>query len=251
MKETLNMTRLFDRLDDLKSLFTIGQQVIPMLRSLVGFMNDTVPLLETINRSIAESTSKIPKASMQISSVTSATELATTEILDFTDEISTKVESVKNILIGKMKIDEEKNQELEKIFSLVTDKNIKKEIEVFKNKYDKDTVLENVIDELSAISSIAYSITLALQIQDITAQQLAAVNHLIQSVQEKLSELIADFDKAEIKDGLKEGIEVPAGATFDPNAHYTKSTERQEMADTLVKENVFASQDEIDKLFCK
>lgn len=251
MKETLNMTRLFDRLDDLKSLFTIGQQVIPMLRSLVSFMNDTVPLLETINRSIAESTSKIPKASMQISSVTSATELATTEILDFTDEISTKVEVVKKILIKKMKKDEEKSKELEKIFSSITDQNLKKEIEAYKNKYEKDTALENVIDELSAISSITYSITLALQIQDITAQQLAAVNHLIQSVQEKLSELIADFDKAEINDGIKEGIEAPAGATFDPNAHYTKSTERQDMADTLVKENIFASQDEIDKLFCK
>ncbi len=251
MKETLNMTRLFDRLEDLKSLFQIGQQVVPMLKNLIGFMNDTVPLLETINLSIAESTSKIPKATMQLNSVTSATELATTEILDFTDEISTKVDSVKNLLIEKMLKDEKRNEELEKIFSAITDENLLIQIEEYKKHYIKDTILENVIDELTAISSIAYNITMALQIQDITAQQLAAVNHLIQSVQIKLAELISDFEKADIKENALTGIEVPDGATFDPNASYTKSSEKQDMADSLVKESVFASQDEIDKLFCK
>jgi hypothetical protein len=61
-----NLSQLFSKLDDLKKVFTYGEKLIPVIQSLGEFMKETVPLLENINRSIAESTSKIPKATNQI-----------------------------------------------------------------------------------------------------------------------------------------------------------------------------------------
>ena len=96
MMSAENMSQLFAKLNDLKKVFSYGERLIPVIHSLGEFMKETVPLLENINKSIAESTSKIPKASNQIQSVTSATELATTEILDLVDVLNVDLDSIQN-----------------------------------------------------------------------------------------------------------------------------------------------------------
>ncbi len=111
MKQVNNMTELFDRLNDLKAVFRYGQKLIPIIQSIIDFMRDTVPLLEDINHSIADSTSKIPKAKDQISNVTSATELATTEILDLVDSISADVVYIENTF-SELKEEEETKEKL-------------------------------------------------------------------------------------------------------------------------------------------
>ena len=85
MKHVSNMTDLFERLNELKVVFRYSEKLIPIIQNLMDFMKETVPLLEDINSSLVESTSKIPKASDQINNISSATELATTEILDIVD----------------------------------------------------------------------------------------------------------------------------------------------------------------------
>jgi hypothetical protein len=72
------------------------------------------------------------------------------------------------------------------------------------------------------------------QVQDITAQQIASVNHLIESVQGKLSTLLGQLDAdnlPELTDAQKIAIKKVA---FDPNAVYTKAGERQHIADDIL-----------------
>jgi len=79
------------------------------MQKIVDFMQDTVPLLENVNRSIQDSTNKIPKAALQINNVTNATEVATTEILDIVDAISNDVQTIKTKLeIFEKKIDKQR-----------------------------------------------------------------------------------------------------------------------------------------------
>ena len=80
--KSVNMKEIFGKIDDLKSVFKIGERILPILQSLIDFMGEIIPLLENINTSISDSTNQMPKVSHQINNVTSATELATTEILD-------------------------------------------------------------------------------------------------------------------------------------------------------------------------
>ncbi len=219
-----NIVQVFNKLDDLKLVFNYGQKIIPIIQNLIDFMRETVPLLENINNSISESTSKIPKASHKINDVTHATELATTEILDMVDNISGEISKLEKTYDGKL-------NEMKSIFTAEE--------------------LEGAKESIKKIKDYSNNITLSLQVQDITAQQLAAVNHLIESVQKKLGELINDIEDADLDKIDRMNLELDEKITFDPNASYIKKDDHQKVADMIMDSNNLSSQEEVDKLFCK
>lgn len=248
MKHSENLVQLFDRLNELKYLFHYGQKIIPIIQSLIDFMKDTVPMLENINTSISDSASKIPKAQNQIHDVTSATEMATIEIMDIVDVISSdisKIEEDIKILIDK----EEKKKELFTKLKIMFGSN-EQGIGLLE-ELDKETssfnALSQILSNIQKTKSDAYNITIALQVQDITTQQLAAVNHLITSVQQRLSNLVLEIDENDLEVKDKQQIIIPDEETFNAEAKYDKDSSRQQLADQLL--NKTTSQDEIDKLF--
>jgi chemotaxis regulatin CheY-phosphate phosphatase CheZ len=249
MIQSENMAQLFSKLDDLKKVFSYGEKLIPIIQSLGEFMKETVPLLEDINKSIAESTSKIPKATNQINNVTSATEMATTEILDHVDSLNNDLTAAEKTMLVFLTKEAEK-----KVFLLSLVPMLKiKDAEVFINDFlTKNTSLEKLDELLLKVQKMkndTNSIALSLQVQDITSQQLATVNHLMGSVQDRLSSLIENFDNTKISDH-DINLHIPEGAAFDPNARYSKSEVPQQEADTIFnREMQTASQTEIDKLF--
>ncbi|NWF90399.1 MAG: protein phosphatase CheZ [Ignavibacteriaceae bacterium] len=248
MTKTSNMAQLFDKLNDLKKVFVYGERLIPVIQSLVDFMRDTVPLLENINRSIADSTSKIPKAANHINDVTNATELATTEILDLVDNMNADVDRI-NKMLEELEKSEEQKEAMFKILNSTLNEEQKKSLNELRKVTTNKPALVKLNELISKIKSDANNITLSLQVQDITSQQLAAVNHLIQSVQGRLSSLVLDLDEADINEHKNEEEQVQS-STFDPNARYHKLTSHQEEADEIFKKNFEkASQEEIDKLF--
>lgn len=248
MMSAENMSQLFAKLNDLKKVFSYGERLIPVIHSLGEFMKETVPLLENINKSIAESTSKIPRASNQIQSVTSATELATTEILDLVDVLNADLDSIQKCTVECLEKENDKEDFLRSLVPHLQKENAKAFVEEFLDRNKISTNLTSVVDKIKKMKDDTNSITLSLQVQDITSQQLATVNHLIESVQEKLASLIEDFDNTSIESNDK--INLPEGATFDPNARYSKTSSHQNEADTIFNQSMqTASQAEIDKLF--
>lgn len=254
MKQASNLGELFAKLNDLKSLFHYGQKMIPIIQNLIDFMRETVPLLENINQSIAESTAKIPKATNQITNVTSANELATTEILDTVDAISSDIYNSEAVINNVLKAQEQKNELLNRLKSELNGnekaEGILAQLMVLD---DSSNDVKPLLETFDKIKTGAYNITLSLQVQDITAQQLAAVNHLIESVQSKLSSLLTEFSDAEVKEVNVTTIEFAdtTHEAFNPDARYENMAEKQQMADELInKSNITTtSQDEIDKLF--
>jgi chemotaxis regulatin CheY-phosphate phosphatase CheZ len=242
MDKNENMVTLFERLNDLKDLFRYGQKLVPVIHGLIDFMRDTVPLLENINSSITESTSKIPKAANQINSVTTATELATTEILDLVDRISVDISDMQETI---SKLSEDEIQKI-KIFNQIKDLLPKtKESAILIEQYESlsniKEPIELMLKKAQKIKDDAINITLSLQVQDITSQQLAAVKHLIGSVQVKLSSLINNLSETHLK-------EFEGNKSFDPDADYAWTEGRQDVVNDIIN-NHQASQEEIDKLF--
>lgn len=248
MMNAENMSQLFSKLNDLKKVFTYGERLIPVIHSLGEFMKETVPLLENINHSIAESTAKIPKATNQIQSVTSATELATTEILDLVDSLNTDLISIEKTMLDILNKEKDKEDFLLSLIPMLNKENAELFIKDFLSKNSSSEKLGELLLQVGKMKNDSNSITISLQVQDITAQQLATVNHLIESVQEKLSALIEDFDNTKILDNHE--INLPENATFDPNARYSRSTIPQQEVDTIFNQkSQKTSQAEIDKLF--
>jgi chemotaxis regulatin CheY-phosphate phosphatase CheZ len=221
MELKTNMENIFEKLGDLKAFFIYGQQLIPILQKIIDFMQSTVPLLENVNREIQDSTSKIPKAALQLNSVTNATEVATTEILDVVDGITSDIHGMK----GKL--------------------------ECLKTRLGDDDDLGTLIGMVGKIETRMMDITISLQVQDITSQQLSSVNHLIQSIQEKLSSLVQDLESKEHTDIPNIDL-FPRDGAFNADARYEKNTKSQELVDSLIVERKSSgktSQEEIDKLF--
>ncbi|MFZ1279241.1 MAG: protein phosphatase CheZ [Ignavibacteriaceae bacterium] len=244
-----NMSQLFAKLNDLKKVFTYGEKLIPVIQSLGEFMKETVPLLENINKSIAESTSKIPKASNQIQNVTSATEMATTEILDLVDVLNADLESIEKCVVDCLEKEKDKEDFLNSLIPKLNVSDAKIFVDDFLAKNRSTLNLNSVKDRIKKMKDDTNSITLSLQVQDITSQQLATVNHLIESVQDRLASLIDDFDNTKLNEN-ENNLNLPEGASFDPNARYSKSVVPQQEVDSIFnKEMQTASQAEIDKLF--
>ncbi len=247
-----NISQLFSKLDDLKLVFTYGERLIPVIHNLAEFMKDTVPLLTNINDSIAESNQKIPKATKQIYSVTSATEMATTEILDLVDSLNGKLNIYETMMVNLLSKETEKDEFL---LSLIPHLNMQDAEDYIKNFLEKNSNSEKlgeILLQIGTMKNDTESITVSLQVQDITSQQLATVNHLIESIQVRLSSLIQDLDETEIDPVHKKEADVQEIVSFDPNARYSKSTFNQQSADKIFNpDSQLESQDEIDKLFLK
>jgi chemotaxis regulatin CheY-phosphate phosphatase CheZ len=266
---------ILDKIDELRALFIFGQRVIPFLEELFHFVHDIVPVLEEINLSIYESASKMPRASNQLNKVTQATELATTEILDNLDRVLSRLNTIdshfkiatddleamdvldkKTVEVVRAAVDHSNNGLLQEIVAI----HDKKQAHLNAVRENAEKLEKNLKD----IRAKSNDIMISLQVQDITAQQIASVNHLIDSVQDRLSGLIDRF-KLSGTDLVSE-IKKVENQSFDPNASYDRSTHKQKTADDImndvnilkgridaIKESASkpTSQDEIDRLFGK
>lgn len=250
MPSTENISKIFSRLNELKKIFTDNEKLKPVIHILSEFVKETVPLLENINQSVTESTSKIPKATHRINSVTNATELATTEILDLVDTLNQDLKSIKLTINECIEKEKDKEKFLNSIVPLLNKQDAQKFVNEFLKKNDSSNNLKNLSELINKMKDDTGSITISLQVQDITSQQLATVNHLMESVQVCLASLIDDFDNSSMDEEHDSNLNLPDGAAFDPKASYSKSTLHQQEVDSILKkEKQTATQAEIDKLF--
>lgn len=248
-KSIKNLNDIVGRLHEVDNVFKFGEKMIPVIEGFVAFISDFIPFIEQVSGSIQDSRSKIPEASNQLDKVTNATELAMTEVLDKVDEITLQLneltECIDEMVLSKSKVENYISELCEEI------KENEKAKTIFKNlmeAIDVGLTLELMKNKVTRIMSNTDQITMSLQVQDITAQQLAAVNHLIISVQQKLGNLLSTVDSSEIN--VSENLEhkkLP-DVHFDARASYNPSENQQNEVDSIIH-NEKASQAEIDKLF--
>ncbi|NOX38401.1 MAG: protein phosphatase CheZ [Calditrichaeota bacterium] len=259
------MERILERINELKALFIFGQRVIPFLEELFGFVQNIVPLMQDMNRSLRESTTKMPRASSQLNDVTRATELATNEILDILDDILFKLGEVQSSLNQATDFHRKINRLERKLDRLLdmdpetmgTPEWIRQAKAV---QEEKKTLLKALrktftrsLKQINDVKENASNIMFSLQVQDITSQQIAAVNHLIESVQERIEQLLNRLEAPVASPSENEPVSVQP-LPFDPQASYTRDDHRQQTADAIFSrsasvENPTFLQEEIDQLF--
>ncbi len=171
------ITILLDKAEELKALFILGQRVVPFLEEIFLFIRDISPILDDINSSIEDNLQKVPKAAQQLSQVTEATELATNEIMDILDGFVYKADVISTNM---------------------------REVGAKRSTQKEQDLLQNSENLLESLRMDASQIMMALQVQDITSQQLAAVNHLLQTVQGKLAKILKHFRTTEFSDLIPE-----------------------------------------------
>lgn len=178
--------------------------------NVVEMLFGLIPLLDKVKESINESSGAIPRASVQLSSVSKATEMATVEILNVLDRMTERIATAER--------------------SLETIK------QGHRGGGEVDAAVASVESALGETRQDSLNIAMTLQVQDITAQQIAGVSHLIESVRQQLLNALGLLDQKGPEHLTWPGAKPAEQTHFDANAMYTSSTERQDSADAIIKQ---------------
>ena len=255
-----------------------SKDINPYYDEIINFTNEIRNLLESVNISIDDNVKKMPGASKKIFKVTEATEQATTEILDAVDGLMNKVDIAKNkILSLNQTLNDERSIGLDLITKMTAaiksgadmtpfleDMNVLGD-RILAERNTVKTENENVSEINSLIDSISNDSTqimMSSQVQDITSQQLAAVNFILETIQGKLTTIIHLLDtKVERKQSVHEehhnlGTNVSnlhRQIAFDPdaiNAVHNKD-KRQDIVEDIVakhKSGTLTNEDLVEEI---
>lgn len=236
-----------DKLDEIRAVFVLGRRSLPFLEDTIQFVEDITVLLEEVNATIQTRTGHMGRATDQLKSVSEATEVATDEILDYTDEVLTKL----NALEAGMTTSEEQFDEIaaadDQLLTLLREElgeeheALLEEVERIEEKKRAlrrhwSSQVDETHEALSAIRKKINQITMSLQVQDITEQQLSSVNHLIETVRTRIDSLLEDLGSGKVADKDMPSGTPSSTATFNEGARYDHSSERQQRADETVAE---------------
>lgn len=241
-----------------------NKDINPYYHEIINFVDEIRKLLENVNNSIDENVKKMPGASKKLFKVTEATEQATTEILDAVDGLMNKVDLAKSKiqslnstltkerrigleLINKMTAAIKNGDDMTPFLAEM--EKISQNISENHNaaKSEDEFVIE-VNDLIDSISNESTQIMMSSQVQDITSQQLAAVNFILETIQEKLVKIIHLLDtKVERKiTAAEEHHNLDTNVTnlhrqiaFDPdaiNAIHNKD-KRQDIVEEIVEKH--------------
>jgi chemotaxis regulatin CheY-phosphate phosphatase CheZ len=240
----LHINEILGKINELRAVFVLGQRAVPFLEEVFVFLKEISPLLDEINSSIRDSTHKMPRATSQLQSVTQATELATTEILDLIDLILARLTQsrtgIEKDLIHLEAMGRADTRMLRLLRSRLRDDELMRQVEAIheEKKALRRGVASHVQLQMQAtdeIRSRMNRIMISLQVQDITSQQIAAVNHLIESIRDRMAQLIERLACGTADVGVPGSVPTAAGnGAFDPDARYDRSGRRQAAADALI-----------------
>lgn len=218
-----------------------------VVESLLGKLQGIIPIIDRIKQSIRESSSSIPRASVQLTSVTQATEMATVEILNVVDSMSQSIAHAESALANLREslqhfeaFEREFTEQLEvSVSSLTGNGTVKKLYDLWMgrplSRVDA-TQMQAIHDCLAKAREDSMQITLALQVQDITSQQIAGVLHLIETVRLQLVDTLHYAENVEKPEKALLPVRLSEATAFDMNAQYTKSTDRQTTADDIIRQ---------------
>ena len=220
------------------------------LKEFIKVVHDVIPVLDHMKDSIEESSHKIPHASLQLNSVTQATESATVEILNVLDSMNQRYSHF-DVLLGQVADRDVELEGLRKEIGLCLtalasrhsgDETIDRATKLWSDYVQRSStseIISHARESLAEVQKEAMSIAMALQVQDITSQQIAGVISLIESVRTQLAQVLSSLegDVKILHAGERDSAATPRDArndAFNSDAKYTRDPQRQEMADDII-----------------
>jgi chemotaxis regulatin CheY-phosphate phosphatase CheZ len=219
-----------------------------LLKEFARVVQDVIPLLDQMKSSIHESTQHIPTASKQLNSVTQATESATVEILNVLDSMTQRVTATETFLTElarrsatarALEIDITRMLERTATVHPAEINPLRTLWAEYVGHATNDEELGKVRQLLAEVQNASVSIAMALQVQDITSQQISGVIHLIESVRTQLCNVMSNLNRRGGGQPLVPVEELPVGDpahAFNADAKYVHDPDRQEMADNIINE---------------
>lgn len=225
---------LLGKIEELRALMIFSHRTLPFLEDVFTFVKEIVPLLDVLKSSVETTSEKLPHASLQLNKVTTATELASTEIMNIADGIATRTDKLRVALNHRKNAVARVEEALNRLPEAARLDPAFAEARAVLHEF---VPLDEQYVELESMQNDCTNIMIALQVQDITAQQIASVNQLMESVDEGLSRLLRNFNKTPKHDAAKfkhQKLDI----VFDTSAEYAGGADRQRAADAIIEESL-------------
>lgn len=239
-----NVNDILGKLNELRAVFVLGQRALPFIEEIFTFLREVAPLMEEINSSMMDSALLMPHATSQLQNISDATKTATTEILDLIDDVMVHSEHYEGDLDQALRdvkrIEQLGAHSLRFLREEISDRpdvlaRIERNIEegslhlhnLEGSTHARRTVINEIREQMN-------SIAMSLQVQDCTAQQIASVTHLLDSMRTRMAQLLERLDQQAAPSDYTPDYEVPEDAAFNPDSRYESSEDKQQAADALI-----------------
>jgi len=210
MVEIKSIDDVLKKIEEMHNSLRMSDEIFPLISDLFLFVKEIIPLMLEVNSFMKDSSAKIPTASENLNNVSKATEMAANDVMDRLDDISEKLDGLKN----RVKDEGGSNGSI------------------------------SLIDEISAEAN---EIIFAFQFQDITTQQLEHVNRILEAIYEKFITLFQSSLKLKDKSILgKDVARALEGELGDMNKSEREAFHKK-TEDKMHHGGI--SQDAIDKYF--
>lgn len=237
---------LLREVEELKALLVFTERTIPFLEDVIAFVRDIVPMVEELKSSVEASAEKLPGASSQLDKVSTATELATTEILNIVEAVMAKVDRIRKETARDRQYLGSVQASARKMDALVASRNgaastgdwavaVTAAWDAHLSGLEQGSAEAGTDKALVSIQDDCTNIMIALQVQDITAQQIAAVNTLMRSVDQGLNRLLRHFTNVATEQNDPRFRSDRLDIVFDSTAEYGGGAARQRVADAVVE----------------
>jgi chemotaxis regulatin CheY-phosphate phosphatase CheZ len=192
---------ILQKVSELKVFFDFGQRTLPLLDEVTGFVEQIGSAVDGMKALVQVTSDKIPKASEQLEKVNRASEQASNEILNTLDKMIATLEAMVEGDSGSIGPGDDIQKTAERVAQAVSEL-------VEKAGWDLDIVrLSNIWDahyqslkgqkpsdeakqKLQGLRDDCTNIMMALQVTDITEQQIAMVIGTIQAIADILKRLM-------------------------------------------------------------
>lgn len=214
--------------------------------------NTLLPILEDIILMVHESIRKIPHVTSNLNKITERNERVTAEILSVVDRLN---DDASQLSAGILAISEsiqrrkelhqqigEALAELNKGTLVLPAPRIQELWQEYNSLPTMDETIVALFKSVEVIQNESTNVVMSLQIQDITAQHIGAINHLIESVHNRLTLILQKFYGVEFQAVIPDSSRKKLS---DYIARQSKKTHSHE----ILPDSVVESQDEIDRMF--
>ena len=211
-----------------------------------------LPTIEDIVLMVHESLKKIPHVSTNLSKVAERNERVTAEILSVVDHLNDQMNQLADglsTISSLSRRQEELRQELDAVITEIANNNASPEHlrlrtvwEEFESFLSIEGTITSMQKSLENIQNHATNVVMSLQVQDITAQHIQAINHLIDSVHNRLTLILQKFYGPEFQ------AVIPDSSRKKLSDYIARQSKKVHSHDIL-PESEIESQNEIDRMF--
>lgn len=206
MSVNLNeLDSILEKVSDLKVFFDFGQKTVPALEDVSAFIREIGPAVESLRAMIEVTSVRIPKASEQLARVNQTSEQASTDILNTIDKMVALLEGLMNQGYGAGSSDTvSKTAESvsKSITALVEKSGWDEDIRQLYNVWDLHeqslksmNPASGIKAQLQTLQEDCTNIMMALQVQDITGQQISMVIGTLQAIGDVIDNLAEHFSE--------------------------------------------------------